>query len=72
MANLFPDKNNEEYLKSLDEAIESLKKGDMEVMKLSRAVIIRYATQLKNNINKEITSRDVKNFWEMSRKRGAK
>ena len=55
-------------MKDLSEAIESLKKGELEILKLSRAVIIRFATQLRDNPNKEITSRDVKNFWEMARR----
>jgi hypothetical protein len=59
---------NEDYLKELDDAIESLKKGELEILKLSRAVVIRFATQLRNNPNKEISSRDVKNFWEMARR----
>ncbi len=64
-----PEKgNNEEFIRDLDEAIESLKKGELEILKLSRAVIVKYAMQLRNNPNKEITSRDVKNFWEMARR----
>lgn len=51
--------------KIFDDAIEAAKSAKIDVMKIFKAVVVRYAIQLKNNPNKEVTIVDVKKFYDM-------
>jgi hypothetical protein len=51
--------------KIFDDAIEAAKSAKIDVMKIFKAVVVRYAIQLKNNPNKEVTIEDVKKFYDM-------
>lgn len=72
MKNSQAKKNNEndeeKVQKIFDEAIEAAKSAKIDIMKIFRAVVVRYALQLKNNPDKEITIVDVKRFYDMATK----
>lgn len=53
--------------KLFKEAISAAQKGRMDILKVFRTVVLKFAIQLKNNPDKEITSSDVVNFWRMAR-----
>lgn len=54
--------------KIFNEAIESAKSAKIDIMKIFKAVVVRYAIQLKNNPNKEVTIADVQKFYDMANK----
>ena len=62
------ESDEEKVQKIFDEAIEAAKSAKMDVMKIFRAVVVRYALQLKNNPEKEVTIADVKKFYDMANK----
>lgn len=49
-----------------DEAINSAKEARVDIMKLFKAVVLKFATQLRNS-DKQINSFDVMTFWRMAR-----
>jgi len=50
-----------------DEAKNVARESRIDILKVFRAVVLRFATQLKNNPGKEINSSDVATFWKMVR-----
>lgn len=50
-----------------DEAINAARETRVDILKLFRAIVLRYATQLKDQRDKELSSGDVARFWEMAR-----
>lgn len=49
------------------DAIEAARQSRIDIMKVFRAVVLRYAKQLKENENREISSNDIATFWKMAR-----
>lgn len=49
------------------QAIGAAKSARVDILKIFRAVVLRFATQLKENKDREITSADIATFWRMAR-----
>lgn len=58
--------DEEKAKKIFDEAIEAAKSAKIDIMKIFKAVVVRYAIQLKNDPNKEVTIADVQRFYDMA------
>lgn len=58
--------NKQANNKIFEDAVNSAHEARVDIMKLLRAVVARFAMQMKNQPQKEITAQDVKTFWEMT------
>lgn len=59
---------DEEANKKLyDEAVGAARQTRVEIMKVFRAVVLRFAEQLRKDPNKFISSYDIATFWKMAR-----
>jgi len=50
-----------------EEAVGAARGARVDILKLFKAVVLRFATQLKNDPEKEIDSYDIATFWKMAR-----
>lgn len=63
---LVQEMDEETNKKLYQEAIEAAKETRVDILKLFRAVVLKFATQLKDS-EKEINSFDIAAFWKMAR-----
>lgn len=65
--NKIAEMDEEANKKLFDEAVGEARKTRVDIMKIFRVVVLRYASQIRNQPNKEIGSFDVEKFWRMAR-----
>ncbi len=53
--------------KLFDEAVNAARESRIDILKVFRTVVLKFAIGLKNDPLKEITSHDVATFWRMAR-----
>lgn len=49
------------------QAVGAAKEARVDILKLFRAVVLRFAMQIKDDKDREITSSDIQAFWRMAR-----
>ena len=64
---LIQQMDEEANQKLFEEAIEAARQTRVDIMKIFRAVVLRFATQLKQNPTREMSTGDVVAFWRMAR-----
>lgn len=53
--------------KVYSDAVNGMRATRLDIMKLFRAQVLRYASQIRNNPNHVITTADIMNFWRITR-----